>query len=249
MENKKIDLRKISPEKLQKIKIKAMELRDQGISNKEVAQKFNLDPTVLSRWYSKHVKNYRQPQKTLKRGRKRGTHKKLTNYQENMIIKKLQEFPDLLDKEFVQKIIEEEYKIKVPVTTVGDYLKKWGVNSSFIKGFENEFVENVGIDDFQSTKQKIMKREGILIWVNIVNSKLETGIDIYSISTRSAKNKLIFKFYNKQVHPLDLIEFIKQISIFFTKHLYVIFSTKNIQFSDNNYCFENSEKITFIYNV
>jgi len=249
MENEKNDLRKISPEKLQKIKIKAIELRDQGISNKGVAQKFNLDPTVLSRWYSKHVKNYRQPQKTLKRGRKRGTHKKLTNYQENMIIKKLQELPDLLDKKFVQKIIEEKYKIKVPITTVGDYLKEWGVNSSFIKDFENEFVANVGIDDFQLTKQEIMKREGILIWVNVTNCKLETDISLYSISTRSAKNKLIFKFYNKQVHPLDLMNFIKQISASFTKHLYVIFSTKNIQFSNNNYRFENSEKITFIYNV
>lgn len=247
MENEKVDLRKISDEELQKIKTKAMKLRDQGISNKEVAQKLNLDPTVLSRWYRKHVKNYRQPQEALKRGRKQGTQKKLTFYQEDMIIKRLQKYSALMDKELVQKMIEEQYKIKVPITTVGDYLKKWGVNSKFIMEFENEFVEKVGIDDFLSTKQEIMKRQGIIIWVTIINYEIEPGINICSISTRAAKNKLIFKFYREQIQPLDLIGFINQLAMSFTKHLYVVFSTKNIQFRDNSYSFENTEKITFIH--
>lgn len=172
MENEKIDLRKISPEKLHRIKIKAMELRDQGISNKEVAQKLNLDTTVLSRWYSNHVKNYRQPQEVLKRGRKQGTQKSLTDYQEDMIIKRLQKSSSLLDKELVKETIEEQYNIKVPITTVGDYLKKWGINSNFIKEFENEFVERVGVEDFQSFKQEITKRKGIIIWINIFDHEL-----------------------------------------------------------------------------
>lgn len=247
MEDKRVDLRKISDEELQKIKTKAMKLRDQGISNKEVAQKLSLDPTVLSRWYRKHVKNYRQPQEVLKRGRKQGTQKKLTSYQEDMIIKKLQKYSALLDKELVQKMIEEQYKLKVPITTVGDYLKKWGVNSKFIMEFENEFVENVGIDNFKSTKKEIMKRQGIIIWVTIMNYKIESGINIYSISTRAAKNRLVFKFYREQIQPLDLIGFINQVATSFTKHLYVVFSTKNIQFRDNSYSFENTEKITFIH--
>lgn len=247
MENEKVDLRKISDEELQKIKTKALKLRDQGISNKEVAQKLNLDPTVLSRWYHKHVKNYRQPREVLKRGRKQGTQKKLTSYQEDMIIKKLQKYSALLDKELVQKIIEEQYKIKIPITTVGDYLKKWGVNSKFIMEFENEFVEKVGIDNYLSTKQGIMKKQRIIIWVTIMNYEIEPGINIYSISTRAAKNKLVFKFYREQIQPLDLIGFINQVAISFKKHLYVVFSTKNIQFRDNSYSFENSEKIIFIH--
>ncbi|WP_151942549.1 hypothetical protein [Aliarcobacter butzleri] len=45
---KTIDLRKIPSEELQKIKDKAMKLRDNGISNKEVAQKLNLDPSAYA---------------------------------------------------------------------------------------------------------------------------------------------------------------------------------------------------------
>lgn len=247
MENKKIDLRKTSPEKLKKIKTKALKLRDEGVPNKEVAQKFNLEPTVLSRWYSAYIKNYRQTQETLRKGRKKGTQKKLTSYQEDMVIKRLQEYSEILDKELVQKMIEEQYKIKVPITTIGDYLKKWGVNSGFIKEFENEFIEKVGVEQFLSTKQEIMKRQGIIFCVNIMNNEIETGINIYSISARTAKNKLIFKFYREQIQPLDLIGFINLVSTSFTKHLYVVFSTKNIQLRENSYIFDSSEKITFIH--
>lgn len=247
MKNKINDLRKVSSEKLFKIKNEAVILRDKGISNKEVAQKFNIDPSVLSRWYCKYIKNHKQPIKVQKKGRKQGTQKSLTSHQEKIIRKKLQKYSGLLDKEIVIKIIEKEYSIIIPNSTISDYLRVWGINSKFIKEFENEFIKKIGIDDFQSAKQEIMKREGIIIWINIMDYELETGINLYSISTRTAKNKLIFKLYSKQVQPLELIEFINQVAKSFKKHLYTIFSVKNIDFIDNSYQFENSEKITFIY--
>ena len=242
---KTIDLRKLPSEELQKIKDKAMKLRDDGISNKEVAKKLNLDLSVLSRWYRKHLKNFREPQEILKKGRKKGTHTKLTINQEKTIIEMLQKYIGLLDKKLVQKIIEEQYKMKTPLTTVGDYLKKWGVNSSLIKKFENKFVEKVGIDDFQSIKQEIMRRDGIIIWITIMN--YEKGINICSISTRATKNKLVFKLYKKVIRPEDLVSFVNKISVLFKKHLYVIFSTKDIKFTDTDNIFKNNEKFTFIH--
>ena len=247
MKNKRLDLRKIPSDELQKIKNEAIKMRDEGISNKEIAQKFNLDPSVLSRWYKKHIKNYRQAQEILKKGRKQGTHKKLSNYQEKTIIRKLQEKSSLLSKELVQKIIEEESNIKVPITTVGDYLKKWGINSSFIKEFENKFIEKVGIKNFKSTKQDIIKSQGMIIWLNIMNFEFEADIKIYSISTRVTKNKLVFKFYEKPIDTVDLEEFVNEIATFFTKYLYVIFSNKNIVLNSNNENLKNSERVTFIH--
>ena len=244
---KTIDLRKIPLEKLKKIKAEAMKLRDAGISNKEVAEKLNLDSSVLSRWYRNYLKNFKQPQEILKKGRKEGTHTKLTINQEKTIIEMLQKYIGLLDKKLVQKIIEEQYKMKIPLTTVGDYLKKWGINSNFIKEFENEFVEKVGTDNFQLTKQKIIKIEGIIIWVTIMNYELKKGIDICSISTRAAKNKLVFKLYKKVIQPEDLVSFVNKISVLFKKHLYVIFSTKDIKFTDTDNIFKNNEKFTFIH--
>ena len=87
---KTIDLRKIPSEELHKIKDKAMKLRDARISNKEVAEKLNLDPSVLSRWYRKYLENFKQPQEILKKGRKEGTHTKLTINQEKTLIEMIQ---------------------------------------------------------------------------------------------------------------------------------------------------------------
>lgn len=242
-----IDLRKIPSEKLQKIKDEAMKLRDKGISNKEVAQKLNLNPCVLSRWYGKYLKNFKQPQKILKKGRKEGTHKKFTINQEKIIIEMLQEHKGLLDKVFVQKIVEEQYKMKIPLTTVGDYLKKWGVNSNLITEFETNFVKKIGRYDFLLTKKKMMKKSGLILWVIIMKYESKVGNNIYNISTRAFKNKLIFKFYRNQIKPLDLIEFTNQIATSFNKHLYVIFSTKNIKFTHKDNNFKNNEKLTFIH--
>ena len=152
---KTMDLRKIPSEELQKIKDKAMKLRDDGISNKEVAQKLNLDPSVLSRWYSKYLKNFRKQQELLKKGRKEGTQKKLTSYQEDVLIKRLQEYSEILDKEIVQKMIEEQYKIKVPITTIGDYLKKWGVNSSFVKNLKMSSLKRWALVTFYQPNKRL----------------------------------------------------------------------------------------------
>ena len=59
--------------------------------------------------------------------------------------------------------------------------------------------------------------------------RLKKGNNIYNISTRAFKNKLIFKFYRNQIKPLDLIEFINQRATSFNKHLYVILAPKNIK--------------------
>lgn len=244
---KTIDLRKIPSEELQKIKDKAMKLRDNGISNKEVSQKLNLDPSVLSRWYHKYLENFNQPQEILKKGRKEGTHTKLTINQEKTLIEMLQKYTGLIDKKVVQRIIEEQYKIKIPLTTVGDYLKKWGVNARFIKNFENDFAAKNGIDKFQLFKQSIIKNGGLILWFNIMDYELTTGIKIQSIATRVGNNKLQFKIYKKSVLKIDLIDFANQISMLFDKHLYVFFSIQNIKLGKNEYLFQNSQKITFIH--
>lgn len=246
MKNDKIDLRKLPKDELEKVKYKAMQMLAEGVLNKEVARELNTSPSTISRWSKNYINNSRKITSKIP-GRKQGTQKKISDYQEVAIIEILQQRNGLLGIQSCIDTIQDEKGIKIPDSTMSDYLKKWGVNSRFIMEFENEFVENVGIDNFKLTKKEIMKRQGIIIWVTIMNYKIEPGINIYSISTRAAKNRLVFKFYREQIQPLDLIGFINQVATSFTKHLYVVFSTKNIQFRDNSYSFENTEKITFIH--
>lgn len=237
MKNKRLDLRKIPSEELQKIKKEAMKLRDDGISNKEVAQKLNLDPSVLSRWYKKHIKNYRQPQEVLKKGRKQGTHKKINDNQEVKIINMLHDANFLLDKKYTIANIEKKYNITIPNTTIGDYLKKWGVSSTFIMDFKDSYRNNVGEDDFEKVMNHLSKLKLIVVWVNIKKQKVDLhkakSTTIRSISSLVSKNKLVFRFYRNSIQEDDLIDFINEIAVQYTKKICVFYNTEHINFSSS----------------
>jgi transposase len=246
MDNRKIDLRKILSEELKRVKNEAMELRDEGVSNKEVAEKFNLDPSVVSRWRGQYTKNFKQLRDPAKKGRKKGTQTSLTKNQEEMIIKMLCESPVLLEKQVVQNLIEKKYHLIVPTSTVGDYLRKWGVNSSLITEFENDFIDRVEEGEFQYFRQMIKKQNGMIIWIQTMEYELKDGAKIQSVFTRIANNKLVFKIYEQRIQAVD---FTNQVAQLFTKQLYVIFDADNIECIDKEKCFRDSEKIKFICHI
>lgn len=249
MDNRKTDLRKIPSEELKRVKIEAMELRDEGVSNKEVAEKFNLDPSVVSRWRSQYTKNFKQLRDPARRGRKKGTQTSFTKHQEEMIIKTLCESPVLLEKQVVQNLIEEKYHIIVPTSTVGDYLRKWGVNSSLIKGFENDFINRAEEEEFQFFSQMIKKQNGVIVWIQTMEYELKDGAKIQSVFTRIANNKLVFKIYEQRIQAVDFVDFTNRVAQLFTKQLYVIFDAENIECIDKEKCFRDSEKIKFICHI
>lgn len=246
---KTIDLRKIPSEELQKIKDKAMKLRDNGISNKEVAQKLNLDPSVLSRWYRKHLKNFRQPQDVLKKGRKEGTHTKLTDYQELEILEMLEEYDGLIDKEFVRKKVKDKFGFEIPLTTVSDYLKKWGVYTNCINNFKKNFIKKLSEEKFEKVLKNILSENGMIIWIEFSEQEIKlnkiNNFKLLNISTLAFKNKLIFKLYKKQIQANDLINFINQISKLFTKELYIIYNIEKFELVDeiNSHIFDNQINI------
>ncbi len=84
--------------------------------------------------------------------------------------------------DYYRQIVEEQYKMKIPLTTVGDYLKKWGVNSNLITEFETNFVKKIGRYDFLLTKKKMMKKSGLILWVIIMKYESKVGNNIYNIA-------------------------------------------------------------------
>lgn len=237
MKNTRLDLRKIPSDELQKIKDESIKMRDEGISNKEVAQRFNIDTSVLSRWYRKHIKNYRQLQVILKKGRKQGTQKKISDNLEIKIINMLQATNFLLDKKSTIDNIEEKYNITIPITTINDYLKKWGVTLTFIGDFKNSYRDKVGEDDFEKVMNHLSKLKLIVVWVHIKKQKVELhkakSTTINSISTLVSKNKLVFRFYKDAIQEDDLIDFINEIAAQYTKKICVFYNTEHINFSSS----------------
>ncbi len=136
MENIKIDARKLSTQAQQEKRNIAMKLRDKGMKNIEVANIIGVHHSTVSVWYSK----YKKDKKSIaieKRGRRTGEGSRLSKAKQNHIIKLLiDKNPKQLKfkfalwtREAVQTLIKRELDIDMPISTVGDYLKKWQFTS------------------------------------------------------------------------------------------------------------------------
>ena len=113
---------------------RAVKLRDRGMTLREVAAQVELSvPTVMSAhraylaggWAAVNVKP---------RGRKRGEGRQLTPSQEAEIRRLIcDKTPDQLkmgfalwNRQAVSQLIEDRLGVKVPIRTIGEYLKRWG---------------------------------------------------------------------------------------------------------------------------
>jgi transposase len=137
MEIEKVDARKISTDAQKEKRVLAMKLRDKGMKNSEVAQLIGVNPATVSVWRSKYLKEGKKALEIGQRGRRIGDKKRLTPEQENHIKRKLIDTnPQQLQfkfalwtREAVQTLIKHELGIDMPISTVGDYLKKWEFTS------------------------------------------------------------------------------------------------------------------------
>jgi transposase len=133
----KIDARKLTPRELSEKRKIAIKLREKGISNKEVAQIVGISEQTISIYYSRYKKDGNKIFKVKRAGRPKKSGKRLTDEQEQQIIRllidtnpqQLQFKFALWTREAVRQLIHQQIGILMPISTVGDYLKKWKFTS------------------------------------------------------------------------------------------------------------------------
>lgn len=107
-----------------------MKLREKGMKNLEVADIVGVHHCTISQWYSKYKKD-KKLIVVAKRGRVKGSNKRLSDEQEEKIIRMLIDTtPEQLKfkfalwtREAVKELIFRELNIELPISTVGDYLE------------------------------------------------------------------------------------------------------------------------------
>jgi transposase len=133
----KIDARKLTPRELSEKRKIAIKLREKGISNKDVAQIVGISEQTISIYYSRYKKDGNKIFKVKQAGRPKKSGKRLTDEQEQQIIRllidtnpqQLQFKFALWTREAVRQLIHQQIGILMPISTVGDYLKKWKFTS------------------------------------------------------------------------------------------------------------------------
>ena len=129
-----MDRRSSSGEVLEELRARAVSMKQQGKTHQEIAQTLNIGHST-SRLYWKLFKEGGQGNLELgQRGRPVGARRTLSKRQEKAIQTAITDkTPDQLKmpfalwtREAIRELIWMRYEVKLPVRTLGEYLKRWG---------------------------------------------------------------------------------------------------------------------------
>ncbi|MCA0446130.1 MAG: IS630 family transposase [Bacteroidetes bacterium] len=130
----KQDVRKLDQATQEALRKQAMKLRSQGRTTDEVALIIGVHSNTVRLWHRNYKRKGLAGIKSGQRGRKEGESRKLTPDQEETIKKLITDkAPDqyklsyaLWTRQAIVDLIKQQFEIKVPVRTMGDYLLRWG---------------------------------------------------------------------------------------------------------------------------
>lgn len=129
----KRDARTLSIEARQELRYQVVRMKKKKIKAAVISQTTDLSVETISRIWTMYKSGGKKAIELKKRGRKEGEKRDLSPEQEAHIVKQLiDKTPQQLKfkyalwtRESVQKLIEHEYDIKMPISTVGKYLQRW----------------------------------------------------------------------------------------------------------------------------
>lgn len=130
----KIDARTLNQEAQYQIRRQVVKLRKRGMKYKDIGEIVGIDPTYACKIFKRYERDGAGAIVKGQRGRRPGEQLTLKEEQaaaiQKMIIDKT---PDQLKMPFalwtrqaVQQLIKDQYKLVMPIRTVGEYLKRWG---------------------------------------------------------------------------------------------------------------------------
>ena len=239
----KRDARKLSTQAQQELREMAIRLKESGKTYKTIAEIVHVQPTTICAWYKAYQRGGKKAIKIKKRGRPSGSCRTLTAVQEHEIQKAIvDKCPDQLKFPFalwtrvaVQQLIRELFSIKMPIRTVGEYLKRWNYTPQ--KPLRKAYKQNPKAisawlkDEYPAIAMKSKKENAEIHWGD------ETGLcnDSYHgrsyaprgktpaikihprcqrvnlISTVTNQGKVRFMIYKDKMNSQTLIQFMKRL--------------------------------------
>ena len=278
----KIDARKLNTEAQQEKRNIAVKLREKGMCNDEIAKIVGVHHCTVSQWYSK----YKSDKKALKikaRGRRKGDGKKLSLGQEEHIIRLLiDKNPEQLQfkfalwtREAVRQLIKQELKKELPISTVGDYLKKWKFTSKkpIKRAYErkDEKTQRWLNEEYPKIK-KLAKADNADIWwadetscvslpTNLkgyapIGSKIKPILThparkfrINMISAITNTGKSMFALYDESINVERFIDFMQRVIDSNDKKVYLIVDNLRVHHAKlvKAWIEEHSDQIAIYY--
>lgn len=250
----KEDARKLTQAAQEQLRRQAIRLRKRGDTYKSIGEIVGVNQNTVWKWWKKYKAEGTAGLRLQKRGRREGAKRSLKASQE----KKIQDLisdntPDQLKLSFalwtrqaVQEIIKIEFGFRMPIRTVGEYLKRWGFTpqkplkqayeqrpSAVKKWLKEDYVEIVkkakqekaevhwgdecGLRS-DSQHGRSYSRKGKTPVIRL--SAKRTSVNM--ISTVTNQGKVRFMIYKDKMNAQVLIKFLKQLIKGAKRKIYLI---------------------------
>ena len=277
----KRDARTLKTAAQQELRDQAMRLRKSGMSNKEVAKIVGVHYVTVSQWWSLFQKEGKKGIEIKKRGRETGSKRWLTPEQERMIIKRLIDTtPEQLKfnfvlwtREAVKRLIKHDLDLKLPISTVGDYLKRWEFTSQvpIKRAYErnNTKVQQWLKDEYPAIEKAAKLADAEIQWgdetacvslPSVIKGYAPKGktpvmehtakrFKINMISSITNKGKIRFMLYDQNMDADLFITFLERLIESNDKKVFLIIDNLRVHHAKivTNWVEENAKKIALFY--
>jgi len=252
----KIDARKLTPREVAEKRRIVVKLREKGMSNKEVAEIVGISYQTTSQYYSNYKKYGEASFKVKHAGRPKNVGKKLDPQQEKKIIrllvdktpKQLQFKFALWTREAVRQLIKQEIGIELPISTVGEYLRRWQFTSKkpIKRAYERKDAQTKKWleEEYPQIKKQAKKENADIWWADETSCvSLPTNLKGYApkgakikpilehpakkfrinmISAITNTGKSMFALYDKSINVERFIDFMQRVIESSQRKVYLI---------------------------
>lgn len=277
----KIDVRSVSDKERELLRRQVISMRKKGLKNKDIAYATGIPVETCCRWWKRYEREGQKALSVPKRGRKNGQKRKLSSTQEQniqrMIIDKC---PDqyklpfaLWDRKAVMLLIERECGLRLPVRTIGDYLKRWGftIQRPTRRAYEQrpKAVRQWKEKQYPEFAARAKAEGGEILWCDesglSTNGNLARGYaskgktpelrinarkeHISMISAVSNRGKMRWMLYENAMNSHRLIEFMKRLIHSTDRKVFLIMDNLRVHHSKpvKKWLAENTDKIEVSY--
>lgn len=170
------DARSLAPEAQEAVRMKAVEAVLGGRTQTEVAELFGVTRQSVGQWVKAHRNEGQAGLKAQRRGRPKGSGRRLEPWQMAQVAKTLRDkMPEqvklpfyLWTREAVVALAERRFRVRISVWTAGRYLKRWGFTPQkpMRRAYErsDEAVRRWLTEEYPAVRQRAKAQGGEVYW-------------------------------------------------------------------------------------
>lgn len=275
------DFRKVDDKTRSNYRKQAIRLIKQGKKKGDIAIMFGVNKNTISNWFKSYEQRGEKGFVSKKKGVKSEDKKLLNEDQEKAIQKMIvDKMPEQLKLDFalwtrkaVKELVEQEFGVVVAITTMGDYLRKWGFTPQKPKKMAYEQcpkkVQKWLDEEYPAIKAEAKKEDAEIYWGDEtgvknqcnhgrsyapkgktpVKKSMSKRFSVNMVSAITNQGKVQFMIYSENMNADKFIEFMGQLIKSSTRKVYFIVDNLRVHHSKivKQWVEKNKEKIALFF--